>query len=160
MKRIILTVMLTVISVSTFAQRGKAIYEKYSDMDGVEAVYISSAMFRMIGRLNLDMGQSEDVDISKMVRSLKGMYILNISNKAAAGNLANEVNGMIRFGNYELLMEAKDDGETVRMYSEGDDNTIRSFVMLTTDAEETAFICFDGDIIREDFEKAIASAVQ
>ena len=63
------------LSVGAFAQTGKSLYEKYSDLEGVEAVYISPAMFKMIGRLNLEMGD-EDVDIARLVRSLKGMYIL------------------------------------------------------------------------------------
>ena len=158
MKRIILTVILAVVSMSAFAQTGKSLYEKYSDLDGVESVYISPAMFKLIGKLSLDMGE-EDVDISRLVRSIKGMYILNMSNSGAASQLATEVTRMIRGGNYELLMEAKDGGDRMQMFTNGDDNMIRSFVMLNTDGEDTSFICFDGEMVREDFENVIRDAM-
>ena len=158
MKKIILTVILAVISLGAFAQTGKSLYEKYSDLDGVESVYISPAMFRLIGKLSIDMGE-EDVDISRLVRSIKGMYILNIPNAGPASQLANEVSRMIRGGNYELLMEAKDSGERMQMYTNGDDDIIRSFVMLATDMDETSFICFDGEMVREDFENVIRDSM-
>lgn len=158
MKKILLTVILAVVSLGAFAQTGKSLYEKYSDLDGVESVYISPAMFKLIGKLNIDMGD-EDVDISRLVRSIRGMYILNIPNAGPASQLAAEVTRMIRGGNYELLMEAKDSGERMQMYTNGDDNIIRSFVMLATDMEETSFICFDGEMVREDFENVIRDAM-
>ena len=77
MKKILLTVVLAVLSVTAFAQTGKSLYEKYSDYEGVEAVYISPAMFKLIGKLTIDMGE-EDLDIARLVRSIKGMYILNM----------------------------------------------------------------------------------
>ncbi|MBR0534500.1 MAG: DUF4252 domain-containing protein [Bacteroidales bacterium] len=158
MKKILLSVILAVLSVGAFAQTGKSLYEKYSDLDGVEAVYISPAMFKMIGRLNLEMGD-EDVDIARLVRSLKGMYILNIPHSGPASQLAGEVSRMIRGGNYELLMEAKDSGDRMQMFTNGDDNIIKSFVMLATDGDETSFICFDGDIVRDEFEEVIAKSM-
>lgn len=158
MKKIILTVILAVLSVSAFAQTGKSLYEKYSDLEGVEAVYISSAMFKLIGKLPVDMG-TDSVDIARLVRSLKGMYILNIPNSGPASQLAAEVTKMIRGGKYELLMEAKDSGDRMQMYTISDDNFIRSFVMLNTDGDETSFICFDGEIVREDFEKVVLESM-
>lgn len=158
MKKIILTVILAVLSVSAFAQTGKSLYEKYSDLEGVEAVYISSAMFKLIGKLPVDMG-TDSVDIGRLVRSLKGMYILNIPNSGQASQLAAEVTKMIRGGKYELLMEAKDSGDRMQMYTISDDNFIRSFVMLNTDGDETSFICFDGEIVREDFEKVVLESM-
>ena len=158
MKKILLTAILAVLSMTAFAQTGKSLYEKYSDIDGVTAVYISPAMFKMIGKLSLDMGE-EDVDIARLVRSLKGMYILNIPNSGSANQLAGEVSKLIRGGRYELLMEAKDSGDHMQMFTNGDDDIIRSFIMLNTDGDETSFICFDGDIVRNDFEEVIAKSL-
>lgn len=158
MKKIILTAILAVLSVSAFAQTGKSLYEKYSDYEGVEAVYISPAMFKLIGKLTIDMGE-ENLDIARLVRSIKGMYILNMPSSSPASRLAGEVSNMIRRGNYELLMEAKDSGNRMQMFTNGDDNIIRSFVMLNTDGDETSFICFDGDIVRNDFEDVIAKSM-
>ena len=50
MKRIILTLCMTMIAcITAFAQ--KALFEKYSETDGVSTVYISRNMMRMMGNV-------------------------------------------------------------------------------------------------------------
>lgn len=142
--------------------KGRAIYDKYSDMKGVEAVYISSAMFKMIGRLpEFDAGDADDVDLSKVVKHLKGMYILDIEdNKNAAKELARDVNSLVEKDDYELIMEAKEDGEVTKMYTLGDETTVYSFIIVEADSDETTFICIDGVIPREALQEAIAKAAE
>ena len=41
MKRILTVAALLLVTITSFAQTGRNIYEKYSDNDGVSAVYIS-----------------------------------------------------------------------------------------------------------------------
>ena len=65
----------------------------------------------------------------------------------------------IKRGEYELLMEAKDSGETVRMYTVGDDEVVKNFVMLAAEPGETTFISFEGLISRADFERLIQDAM-
>ena len=62
----------------------------------------------------------------------------------------------MKAGRYELLMEAKDSGETVRMYTLGTETVVNSFVMISVDGEETSFICIDGKMNRDDMEKLLA----
>ena len=60
MKRIIVILAALLLSISAFAQNGKSIYQKYSDADGVTAVYISPAMFRLIGTIpDLEVGEDK-----------------------------------------------------------------------------------------------------
>ena len=70
-----------------FAQEGKRLYNKYSDSEGVSAVYISPAMFKLIGQipeLNVDMGNGERMDLVPLIRSFTGFYMLDISEKTLA----------------------------------------------------------------------------
>ncbi len=141
---------------------GRAIYDKYSDMRGVDAVFISSSMFKMIGRLpDFDAGDADDIDLGPVVKHLKGMYILDIEdNRSAAKELAKDVQSLIEKNGYELMMEAKEDGEITRMYTIGDEKTVYSLVILTVEDDETTFICIDGVIPRESLENAIAEAAR
>ncbi len=162
MKRILfLTVILLIVSaLSAFAQNGRSIYQKYSDAENVSAIYISPAMFRLIGKIpELEINDS-DVNLAPVVRTLTGMYILNSENQAINASLRGDVDRFIKGGRYELLMEAKDDGETVRMYTVGDSKTIESFVMFVVDGDETSFICLDGQMPREQTEKLILEAAK
>ena len=157
MKRILTLAAALLLCLSALAQNGKAIYQKYSDAEGVSAVYISPAMFRMIGRIpDLETGDGK-VNLTPVIRSLTGMYIINSGNQDINGTLRSEVERFISSGRYELLMEAKDSGETVRMYTVGTEKLISGFVMLAAQAEEVTFICLDGEMPREQFETLVAN---
>ncbi len=156
MKRIVILFAALLLTCSAFAQNGKSIYQKYSDAENVSAVYVSPAMFRMIGRIpDLEVGE-DNVNLSPIIRSLTGLYILNSENPAINGNLRADAERFIKSGNYELLMEAKDSGETVRMYTVGNDRIIEGFVMLAAEPGEVTFICLDGQMPRKEFEELLA----
>ena len=160
MKQLYILVAMLLLSVSAFAQDGRSLYNKYSDYENVEAVYISPAMFRLIGKIPDVEMNGEDVNLGPIIKSLSGLYILSIKEDGIAQELADDVNRFIKKGQYELLMEAKDNGEVTRMYTVGDDFTVNSFVMIAKEGEETNFICVDGTIPRDQLEDMIAKAVK
>ena len=140
------------------AQDSKTIYNKFSDEKGVSAVYISPSMFKMIGKLpEIEIGDNgEKVDITPIVNTLKGFYLLNSSDDGIVRRLNNDVKGLLDKGSFELMMEAKNDGETIRIYTDGDDNIIRSLVMMALSGSEATFLSMDGLINREALEQMIA----
>lgn len=148
------------IAVGAFAQEGKKLYNKYSDQEGVSAVYISPAMFKLVGQLpdiNVDMANGEKMDVAPLVRSFSGFYMLSFEQKSAASaELYKEVTAMVDKGNFELLMEVKDSGSTIRMYTLGDEKTVSSFVCIINEDEETMFFSLEGSMDRSDLEKLIA----
>ena len=158
MKKFYMLVAMLLLSVSAFAQDGRSLYNKYSDFDNVEAVYISPAMFRLIGKIPDIQMEGDNVNLAPVIKSLSGLYILTISDGNLAADLAADVNRFIQKGEYELLMEAKDNGEVTRMYTIGDERTVNSFVLLSRDGAETNFICIDGTIPRDQLEDLIAKA--
>ena len=52
----------------------------------------------------------------------------------------------INNGNYELLLEAKEDGEVVRIYVVGDEKTVTSLVMIEHERDEINFLSMDGNM--------------
>ena len=131
MKKTLILIALVLSTFTAFAQDGKSIYRKYSDEKGISAVYISPAMFRLIGRLpDINTGDGE-VNLTPVIKGLTGLYIINSGNPAINSKIAKDVNKFIDSGAYEMLMEAKDEGEVVRMYTSGDDTTVTSLVLLT-----------------------------
>lgn len=156
MKKIIIVSVLFLSAITAIAQDGKNIYRKYSDEKGISAVYISPAMFRLIGKIpDIQTGDGE-VNLTPVIQGLSGLYIINSENAAINSKIAMDVNKFIDAGTYEMLMEAKDDGEVVRMYTSGDDKTVNSFVLLTDEGSELTFICLDGKMDREKLESIIA----
>ena len=158
MKQLYILVAMLMLSITAAAQDGRSLYNKYSDYENVEAVYISPAMFRLIGKIP-DMPVEEgSVNLGPIIKTLSGLYILSIKEDQVAQNLADDVNRFINKGQYELLMEAKDNGEVTRMYTVGDETTVTSFVMIERGGSEVNFICLDGTMPREQLEEMIAKA--
>lgn len=143
-------------TINAFAQDSKYIYNKYSDEKGVSAVYISPAMFKMIGRIpEIDMGNGSQ-DISGVVRNLNGFYLISTENPKIVESIKADVKKFIGNGKFELMMEAKDDGMATRFYTIGNDEVINSFVMSAYDEGECTFICMDGVIDRAELERLLA----
>ena len=156
MKRIVILFAALLLTVSAFAQNGKTIYQKYSDAENVSAVYISPAMFRLMGQIP-DMEVGEDkVNLSPIIRSLTGLYVLNSQNASINGALRSDAERFIKSGRFELLMEAKTSGETVHLYTVGNEKLIEGFVMLAAESDEVTFICLDGQMPRKEFEELMA----
>ena len=158
MKRIILIAAMLLSAISAFAQDGKSIYQKYSDAEDVSAVYISPAMFRLIGRipdLNIDEG---NVNLTPVIQSLSGLYMIDSQNPAINASLKADAEKFVRNGRYELLMEAKDSGEIMRIYTIGTKSIVNGFVMIADEGNETTFICLEGKMNRSDMEKLLAES--
>ena len=163
MKKIYAIAIMLLLAIGAHAQEGKRIYKKYSDSENVSAVYISPAMFKIIGKipeLNIELGEGEKFDLAPLVNTFSGFYMLDICNKQLADELGKEVNNMISKGRYEMLMEIKDDGTVVRIYTSGNEKTIESFIFIANEPDETTFFCLEGAMNRSDVETLIAKAAK
>ena len=158
MKKIFAIIVLAILSMTAFAQSGRDIYNKYSDEAGVSSVYISPAMFRLIGKIPDIQMEDSPVNFSSIIKSMSGFFVVSSDNPDIADLLYGDVKTFIQKGEFELLMETKEDGEVMRMYTAGNDKSVTSFVMLSRDNEEVSFIAFDGKMDREELELLIAEA--
>jgi hypothetical protein len=161
MKKIITIALMLLLAVGASAQEGKKLYNKYSDQEGVSAVYISPAMFKLMGQLpdmNVETADGQKMDIAPLVRSFSGFYMLSFEEKSAASaELYKEVTAMVAKGNFEILMEVKDSGSTIRMYTLGDEKVVNSFVCIISEDDQTMFFSLEGTMNRSDLEKLIAN---
>jgi hypothetical protein len=161
MKKIMIIAVMLLMAVGAYAQEGKRLYNKYSDQEGVSAVYISPAMFKLIGQLpdiNVETADGKKMDMAPLIRSFSGFYMLNFENKSAlSAELYKEVTAMVNKSNFELLMEVKEAGSTIRMYTLGDEKVVNSFVCIINEDDQTMFFCLEGTMNRSDLEKLMAT---
>ena len=76
MKKTIVIAAMMLFSLCGFAQTAKSIYNRYSEAEKVSAVYISPAMFKLMGSIPAFELVDEDVNITPIINSLEGRYIL------------------------------------------------------------------------------------
>ena len=143
-----------------WAQDIKGIYNKYSDNEEVSAVFISSAMFKLMGKVpNMDVGNSS-MNLGPLIKNLKSMYILDCDDTNLSQEIKSDVNRYIKKYDFEILMEIKDKGEVVRIYTVGSEKTVTQFIMTASENNAFTLICLDGTMNRADLEKLIAKATQ
>lgn len=146
------------VAISAFGQDYKTIYQKYSDDDRVTAVYISPAMFKMIGKLPEVKIEENGLDLAPMIKSMTGFYMLQTEDSSLAEKISKDVTRIVGGGKFETLMEIKDKGQKVNILSLGDDQFLKSLLLTVFDSGESVFIGIDGLMNRADVENAVATA--
>lgn len=157
MKKIIILLLAFAVSmVSSAAQNSKKkIYSEYSGKPGVSAVYISPAMFKLIKTVPDIEINSQEVNFSRFIRTLEGMYILNTSDQDIASRLAKDVESELRYGNHELLMEAIEENQTTRIYIVQNDSIVSDLILLSRDGHSTSYISITGEMPLDELSKMI-----
>ena len=153
---------IVLLTAGAWAQDGKGIYNKYSDNENVSAVYISSSMFKLMGNKvpNMELGEGSSMNLGSIIKNLNSMYLLDCEDPDLCKEIKADVNKFINKYDFEMLMEIKDKGEVVRVYTAGNEKTVSQFIMTASEYEAFTFICLDGTMSRADLEKAIAKATQ
>lgn len=160
MNKISLIIIALMASIAMQAQDYKSLYQKYSDDERVTAVYISPAMFKLIGKLPEVKIEDNGVDFGPMIKSMTGFYLLQTEDKDLADKIFKDVSKVVNGHKFETLMEVKDKGERVNVFSLGDKNFLKSLLFTAFQGNETTFISIDGLIKRDDVENAIGAAAK
>lgn len=157
MKKIIILLLAFAVSmVSSAAQNSKKkIYSEYSGKPGVSAVYISPAMFKLMKTVPDIEINSQEVNFSRFIRTLEGMYILNTSDQDIASRLAKDVESELRYGKHELLMEAIEENQTTRIYIVQNDSIVSDLILLSRDGHSTSYISITGEMPLDELSKMI-----
>ncbi len=154
MKKLVLAAALLCLSLVSWAQTsGQDIYRKYSSEKRVTGVYISPSMFSLMKSLpDLD-----DDEVSS-IRSLSGFYALEIENRNVAGKVRGDVQALVKNCGYELVMEAVDEGEKAYIYCMKEGEIIKSIILLNEEADETDFVCIEGELSQALLRSMMAEA--
>ena len=157
MKKIIILLLAFAVSmVSSAAQNSKKkIYSEYSGKPGVSAVYISPVMFKLMKTVPDIEINSQEVNFSRFIRTLEGMYILNTSDQDIASRLAKDVESELRYGKHELLMEAIEENQTTRIYIVQNDSIVSDLILLSRDGHSTSYISITGEMPLDELSKMI-----
>ena len=155
MKKIIILLLAFAVSmVSSAAQNSKKkIYSEYSGKPGVSAVYISPAMFKLIKTV-LEIN-SQEVNFSRFIKTLEGMYILSTNDPGMASLLAEDAQKELDHGKHELLMETFEGSETTRIYIVQNDSIVSDLVLLSTAGSSISYISITGEMPFEEISKMI-----
>lgn len=146
MKRIILTLYMAIItSITTFAQ--KALFDKYSETDGVTTVYISHNMMRMMGNV-----KAGNKDISKIAQRLDYLQILSCERPSLIPSIRKTAQDIFSQQKFSIVMQVNDEGERTTIYERHYPNGKNEFALLAIERNEITIINLLGKISLQDIQ--------
>lgn len=159
LKFIVITLFFGVFSSANLQAQSNAIdkyFQQYVDDDRFTVVYISSKLFELIGKLDVDGIDFEDKEaeaIMDIAKDLKGLRVL-VSEEDAM-ELYKEAKQKINTSEYEILMTVRDkDGDNVEfLVKEDANNTINELLLMVGGEDEFVLLSFVGKIDMDKISK-------
>ena len=141
--------------------KANSFYSKWAEKDGVSATYISRSMFKMIRKIP-QIQLDRPVDLTPVIKNLDGLYMLEfnrLQRNTPNGGLRKDIQTILK--GHEKLMERREGEMVTRLFIATHGKTVSSFVMTRMDINSNygQFVCIEGAIPQEEFEKVIAQGM-
>ena len=151
MKRFIFTMIVICACQMGFAQDMDAVYNEFKDVKGVESVSVSPFLMKF-ARLFMD---SDDKN-NPLIKGTHSVKILDLEEctKDIKKQFTQKVN-QLQHNGYEIWLQAKKDGENVKIIAKKEDQIIRELLVLTIDNDDCALVLIKGKIRQEDIQAII-----
>lgn len=112
MKKITLAILALALPILSSAQN----FKKYEEMKEVDAVVITSKMFKLLTKIDLNTDDPETQAYIDLIENLQEMTVLSTTEEGIRQQMATDVSSYIKTGEMEELMRVSEDGKTVRFY--------------------------------------------
>lgn len=148
MNRLIITLLLALAPMFSQSQN----FEKYEDMKDVDAMVMTSKMFKMLAKVDLSENDPEAREYMKLIENLDRIQIYKSSNSNVMSQMATDVKSYLQKGSLEELMRVNDDGKNIKFYSlpGKNDNYVRELFMFLEGTEGnkpmTVILSITGEI--------------
>jgi hypothetical protein len=143
MKNIIIILLLSFCGTSAFAQIDaiEKYFDQYMDDENFSVVYVSPKMFKMVSKV---LDEESNKEVTDVVKDLKGLRILKTSYNSLA--FYKEAKSKINTNEYELLMNARDEGQNIEFYTKESGDIINELLLMVGGKEDFILMSFVGNI--------------
>lgn len=158
MNRIVITLLLALAPFLGQSQN----FEKYENMKDVDAMVMTSKMFKMLAKVDLSDSDPEAQEYMKLIENLDRIQIYKSSNPDVMSKMATDVQSYLQKGSLEELMRVKDDGQNIKFYSVPgkNDNYVKELFMYLQGSDSnkpmTVILSITGDIDLSQLSKLTA----
>lgn len=128
MNRLVITLVLALAPYLSQSQN----FEKYEDMKEVDAMVMTSKMFKMLAKVDLSESDPEAQAYMKLIENLDRIQIYKSSNSDVRSQMAEDVRSYLQKGSLEELMRVNEDGQNIKFYSMPgkNDNYVKELFMF------------------------------
>ncbi|SDR65111.1 DUF4252 domain-containing protein [Christiangramia echinicola] len=133
MNKLVITLLLAIAPMFSQSQN----FEKYEDMKDVDAMVMTSKMFKMLAKVDLSENDPEAREYMKLIENLDRIQIYKSSNSNIMSQMATDVKSYLQKGSLEELMRVNDNGQNIKFYSlpGKNDNYVRELFMYLEGTE-------------------------
>ena len=157
MKKLSLIILVFVFPLLVFSQHPSVnkLFEKYAEKDGFTTVYISKNLFKMVGEMDLD-----DPDVDELIDKLETIKILASDCEFINDNNINfyeEIMDELPIEEYEELLVVKEKDQDVKFLVKEKNGIITELLLIAGGKDNNALICITGNIDLRHISKLASS---
>ena len=108
-------------------------FEKYESMKEVDAVVITSKMFKLLTKIDLNADDPDTQAYIDLIENLQEMRVFSATQESVRKQMAVDVTSYLKKGALEELMRVSEDGKTVKFYykpGKNDDYVSQLFMFM------------------------------
>jgi len=113
MKKIILLVAIALVSLVSNAQN----FQKYESMKDVDAMVMTSKMFKLLAKVDLNSTDPQAQQYINLIEHLKEIKMYTTNKETIRSQMATDVSSYLSKGSLEQLMRVNEDGKNIKFYS-------------------------------------------
>jgi len=113
MKKIILLVAIALGSLISNAQN----FQKYESMKDVDAMVMTSKMFKLLAKVDLNSTDPQAQQYINLIEHLKEIKMYTTNKETIRSQMATDVSSYLSKGSLEQLMRVNEDGKNIKFYS-------------------------------------------
>lgn len=134
MKKLIIFVVAGLLSTIGFAQT----FDKYDSMKEVDAVVMTSKMFKLLSKVDLSANDPEAQQYLNLIDNLKEIRVYSSHNSSIRSQMATDVNSYLKKGTLDELMRVSEGGNNIKFYSKPgrNDNFVSELFMFMEGQKE------------------------
>lgn len=145
--------MVMLLAVTPLLTSGQA-FKKYEDMKNVDAMVMTSKMFKMLAKVDLSEGDQESLQYMQLIENLDEIRMFTSADHQVRTQMARDVENYLKRGSLEELMSVNEKNKNVRFYSKpGKNDSVVSelFMFMEGKQEEeedpiSVILSITGDI--------------
>lgn len=128
MKKSIIVAIIGIISFTGYSQN----FEKYDSMKDVDAVVMTSKMFKLLSKVDLSSSDPEAQQYLDLIDNLNEIRIYTSNQSAVRSQMASDVNSYLNKSSLDELMRVSEDGNNIKFYSKPgkNDNFVSELFMF------------------------------
>ncbi len=145
MKKLIILILAVAGMALACSAQSDRLFASLADMKGVQSVYVGKAALRFAKNVDVPVG---GVELGGIVDDIESIEILQSEAPDVAPRLEKEVHAIIDRLKLDIIMEAREDGESVVIYGRVPESgdVLKSIVIESRDGSEYCIVFIRGSV--------------